>query len=249
MTPFVTSPSYGAKWANNFFRPLVKFERSQFFGADEARRIAQLVADGHNVVILSNHQTEADPQVISLMFESAKDPVVTALAEKMIFLAGHKVTTDPVAIPYSMGRNLICIHSKKHIKNPPEDAPRKQQENLASMQALGELFAQGGHCFWVAPSGGRDRPAPADPSRPDDAERFVVAPYDSKVLDMFRLLAMQSNSADKTHFFPMAMFTHQLVPPPKTVSSGIGEARSAQRGEVSVHLLSEMDGLGGVRDR
>eukprot|EP01033_Poteriospumella_lacustris_P006112 gene6112-4389_t len=208
-------------WANNFFRPLIKLERSQFFGADEARRIAQLVADGHNVVILSNHQTEADPQV----------------------------TTDPVAIPYSMGRNLICIHSKKHIKSPPEDAPRKQQENLASMQALGELFAQGGHCFWVAPSGGRDRPAPADPARPDDAEQFVVAPYDSKVLDMFRLLAMQTNSADKTHFFPMAMFTHQLVPPPKTVSSGVGEARSAQRGEVSVHLLSEMDGLGSVADR
>ncbi len=56
------------------------------------------------------------------------------LAEKIIFIAGHKVTNDPVCIPFSMGRNLICIHSKKHIKNPPEDMPRKQAQNLESMK-------------------------------------------------------------------------------------------------------------------
>lgn len=228
-------------------------------GAEEARRIASLLTEGHNVVILSNHQTEADPQVISLLFETSKDPLLVQLAEKMIFLAGHKVTTDPVAIPFSMGRNLIRIHSKKHTKNPPEDAARKQQENLASMQKLSALFAEGGHCFWVAPSGGRDRPAPIVPSEntaaattctPPQEETFVVAPYDGKVLDMFRLLAMQAGCREKTHFFPMAMFTHQLVPPPKTVSSGIGEVRSAQRGEVSIHLLGELPGgLGSIRDR
>jgi hypothetical protein len=33
----------------------------------------------------------------------------------------------------TQGRNLLCIHSKKHIKNPPEDIPRKQAQNLESM--------------------------------------------------------------------------------------------------------------------
>lgn len=53
-------------------------------------------------------------------------------------------------------------------------------------QALGDLSAAGGQIFWVAPSGGRDRPDPA-------TGKFVVAPFDSKVLDMFKLMAIQSH--------------------------------------------------------
>ena len=58
------------------------------------------------------------------------------MAESIIFIAGHKVTNDPIAIPFSMGRNLICIHSKKHIKNPPEDFPMKQKQNMDSMKEM-----------------------------------------------------------------------------------------------------------------
>jgi glycerol-3-phosphate O-acyltransferase len=223
-------------WGNDFMRALVIFERSRLVGKDQAEKIQALLANGENVVILSNHQTEADPQVLSILLEQEG---LGALAEKIIFIAGHKVTNDPVAIPFSMGRNLICIHSKKHIKNPPEEQEMKQAQNLESMKALGDLCTTGGQVFWVAPSGGRDRPNTED--------KFVVAPFDLKALDMFKLLAMQSQKP--THFFPMAMFTHQLVPPPKTVSSDLGETRSAKRGEVSVHFLPETDGLGGLKDK
>jgi hypothetical protein len=41
----------------------------------------------------------AKPQVVSITFE---DQGFKALAEKVICVAGHKVTTDPVAIPFSM---------------------------------------------------------------------------------------------------------------------------------------------------
>lgn len=51
------------------------------------------------------------------------------------------------------------------------------------------------------------------------------------------------------HFFPMAMYTHTLVPPPKTVSLELGETRSAKRGAVSVEILDETDGLGGLKDK
>lgn len=98
---------------------------------------------------------------------------------------------------------------------------------------------EGGNIFWVAPSGGRDRP--------NEANKFVVAPFDMKALDMFKLIAMQSGHA--CHFFPMAMYTHQLIPPPKTVSSDLGESRSAQRGAVSVSLLPPTNGLGGLKDK
>jgi glycerol-3-phosphate O-acyltransferase len=51
------------------------------------------------------------------------------------------------------------------------------------MQALTEQMAKGGVVFWVAPSGGRDRP--------NEEDKFVVSPFDIKALDMFKLLAMQ----------------------------------------------------------
>ncbi len=57
-------------------------------------------------------QTEADPQVTSLLFdrEGFQD-----LSERLISVAGHRVTTDPVCMPFSMGRNLFCIYSKKLV--------------------------------------------------------------------------------------------------------------------------------------
>ena len=51
------------------------------------------------------------------------------------------------------------------------------------------------------------------------------------------------------HFFPMAMYTHKLVPPPKEVSTELGEVRSAKRGAVSIDILDETDGLGGLKDK
>ena len=206
-------------------------------GTDNAKKIVELVAQGDNVVILSNHQTEVDPQVLSILLEQEG---LGHVAEKMVFMAGHKVTTDPVAIPFSLGRNLVCIHSKKHIKNPPEEIPMKQAQNLASMQAMSELISTGGTILWVAPSGGRDRPDP-------ETGRFVVAPFDGKTLDMFKIIQMQSKKP--MHFFPMAMYTNRLVPPPKEVSSEMGEVRSAKRGAVSVEFLSPTNGIGGLKDK
>lgn len=147
---------------------------------ENAKKIVELTNKGENVLILSNHQTEVDPQALSILLEREG---LGEFAEKIIFIAGHKVTNDPIAIPFSMGRNLICIHSKKHIKNPPEDIPKKQAQNLESMKALGELINEGGKVLWVAPSGGRDRP--------DESGKFVVSPFDVKALDMFKLIAMQ----------------------------------------------------------
>lgn len=225
------------KWGNDFLRPLIKIDDSKMLGIENTLKIKEFIKQGDNVIILSNHQTECDPQVLSILCEKEG---VDNFAENVIFIAGHKVTNDPIAIPFSMGRNLICIHSKKHIKTPPEDYPIKQAQNLRSMKCLGDLASEGGKIFWVAPSGGRDRPGP-------DGENFVVAPFDMKALDMFKLIAMQSGK--KMHFFPMAMYTNKLVPPPAETSSTLGESRSAKRGPVSVHLLDETDGLGGLKDK
>lgn len=82
-------------------KTLVVLEQSQLLGLENFQQMEQLLQKGDNVCILSNHQTEADPQVISILLEQHN---MGHIAERMIFIAGHKVTNDPVAIPFSMVR-------------------------------------------------------------------------------------------------------------------------------------------------
>lgn len=44
-------------------RPLIKQEQSRLVGVEQLQIVQDLVAKGENVIFLSNHQTEADPQV------------------------------------------------------------------------------------------------------------------------------------------------------------------------------------------
>jgi hypothetical protein len=48
---------------NEFLKPLIILDQSILRGADNLDKISEYVAKGDNIVILSNHQTEADPQV------------------------------------------------------------------------------------------------------------------------------------------------------------------------------------------
>ena len=90
---------------------------------------------------LGSSQSEADPQVVSLVLEKAG---YASEAAGVTFLAGHKVTTDALAIPFSMGRNLLCIHSKKHIDSEPEKKDAKQKQNLMTMGAMLDMLKSGG---------------------------------------------------------------------------------------------------------
>jgi glycerol-3-phosphate O-acyltransferase len=48
---------------NDFLKPLIILDQSILRGGDNLGKISEYIAKGENVVILSNHQTEADPQV------------------------------------------------------------------------------------------------------------------------------------------------------------------------------------------
>ena len=137
-------------------------------------------------------------------------------------------------MPFSKARNLLCIYSKRHIDNPPDERATKMRHNAKTMSAMLRLFKTGGSCIWVAPSGGRDRPDPA-------TGKYRVAPFDPKSVEMFRLMATKAKDAT-THFYPVAMMTHRLFPPPKELTPGsLGEPRIALRGSVNVHVGAEID--------
>lgn len=211
----------------DFIRPLLNFEKSDVLRLELVDRMIQQLARGENVILLANHQTEPDPQIISLLLQKRYPD----FAANMIFVAGHRVIEDPMAIPLSMGCNLLCIYSKKHIDTPPEDKPKKVSHNQRTMKKMSELLSEGGKCIYVAPSGGRDRP--------DAKGKFTVAPFDPQSIEMFWLMAQKS--AKTTHFYPLTLLTHQVLPPPKTVEKELGEKRIANHAPAYLAFGNEFD--------
>ncbi len=203
-----------------FLKPLVDMSISSLQGENNVREIISHLSKGHNVILLANHQTEADPQAISILLEKI-DP---DFAAKMIFVAGERVVTDPLAVPFSMGCNLLCIYSKRYIDHPPEDKLKKQMHNKRTMELMSALLKEGGKCIYVAPSGGRDR---------RNGKGVVeVAPFDPQSIEMFYLMARKA--AHPTFFYTLALATYDLLPPPETIQVELGEARKAKRG--GIHL-------------
>lgn len=211
----------------DLIRPLIIFESSKLLGIENVDLISKQLAAGDNVILFANHQTEPDPQLISLLLENSYPD----LAENMIIVAGHRVISDPLAIPLSMGRNLLCIFSKKHIENPPEQKEEKRLHNLRTMKKMVQLLSEGGKCIYVAPSGGRDRPCPLG--------KLEVSRFDPQSIEMFWLMAQQAGRA--SHFYPLALATYNLLPPPNSVEKELGEKRHAQCTPIYIGFGKEID--------
>jgi len=203
-----------------FILHLVDLSLSTVSGTSHLHWISQKLKAKENVVLLANHQTETDPQAIAILLE--KD--FPEIGEKIIYVAGARVVTDPLAIPFSMGCDLLCIYSKRHIDNPPESKAEKMLHNKNTMEKMRALLKEGGKIIYVAPSGGRDR---------KNSQGIVeVAPFDPNSIEMFYLIARKA--ATPTHFIPLALATYDLLPPPEIVQKELGEVRCAKR--TPIHL-------------
>jgi len=223
----ITAPFDYYRFGLEFLRPLVNRAASTLRGREHLDRLAAQLARGENVIFFANHQTEGDPQAISLLLEDTH-PVI---GQQMIFAAGERVTTDPLAVPFSMGRNLLCIYSKRYIDHPPEQRTSKQLHNRKTMERMSGLLAEGGQCVYVAPSGGRDRP---------NAQGIVeVASFDPQSVEMFYLMSLRANHP--THFYPMALATYEFIPPPERVQLELGESRRIRRTGIHLAVGSELD--------
>ncbi|XP_009348486.2 glycerol-3-phosphate acyltransferase, chloroplastic-like isoform X4 [Pyrus x bretschneideri] len=218
--PFVFSPYHKAMrvpfdyymFGQYYIRPLVDFRNSYVGNLSIFYEIEEKLHQGHNIFLISNHQTEADPAVIALLLESTN----RHLAEKMTYIAGDRVVTDPLCKPFSMGRNLICVYSKKHMNDDPELADMKRKANTRSLKEMALLLRGGSQIVWIAPSGGRDRPDPA-------TGEWYPAPFDAASLDNLRRLG--EHSAAPGHIYPLALLCHNIMPPPPQVEKEIGEKR------------------------
>jgi glycerol-3-phosphate O-acyltransferase len=222
----ITSPFDYYQFGLDFIRPLIDRKRSLVKNPEILDIIEEQIKKGENVVFFANHQIEPDPQVISVLLEKSHPK----LAEDMIFVAGHRVVTDPLAVPFSLGRNLLCIYSKKHMQHVPDKKAEKVLHNQRTMKILSELLAAGGKCIYVAPSGGRDRPDPSG--------KVLPAPFDPQSIDMFLLIAKRAKTP--THFYPLVLSTHHILPPPNMIEEEIGEKRLAECAPVFLQVANEI---------
>ncbi len=223
----ILAPFDHYRYGIEFLRPLVDKARSSVRGREQLDRAEAQLASGDNVIFLANHQTEGDPQAISLLLEDTHP----TMGREMIFVAGERVTTDPLAVPFSMGRNLLCIYSKRYIDHPPAQKTAKQLHNKRTMERMSELLAEGGKCIYVAPSGGRDRM--------NAAGVVEVAPFDPQSIEMFYLMA--GRSGRPAHFYPMALDTYHFLPPPDGIQTELGEARVIRRTGIHLAAGDEVD--------
>lgn len=199
------------EFGRSIVRPLIDIDESFIKGEDHLRAIIDAIDRGENVILLANHQTEIDPQAMSLLITPLSDHLATSL----IFIAGHRVTTDPLAIPFSRGVNLLSIFSKKYIDIPPEKKSEKLIHNSKTLAKLEDLLNEGGKCIYVAPSGGRDRF--------DESSSIAIAPFDPQSVEMFSLMA--DKATQPTHLHLLALSTINLLPPPPTTQIELGESR------------------------
>ncbi len=211
----------------DFIQPLIDETHSSIEGEENLKMILEQLDKKENAIFLANHQIEADPQAISALL----DEKYPDFAHQLIFVAGERVITDPIAVPFSLGRNLLCIYSKRYIDHPPELKEEKQLHNKRTMEKMSALLKEGGKAIYVAPAGGRDRA---------NKEGVVeVAPFDPQSIEMFHLMAKKSGQ--KTHFYPMALSTYDLLPPPDTIQIEIGEERRTKRGAIHLAICQEID--------
>lgn len=223
----ITHPFDYYKFGLDFIRPLVDEKISTLHHFENVEKMVQQLKAHENVILLANHQTEVDPQLISLILEKRNNE----FGAEMIFVAGDRVISDPMALPFSMGRNLLCIYSKRHIDNPPEKKEEKLLHNQRTMKMMREMLEEGGKCIYVAPSGGRDRP--------NAQGEVTVGEFDPQAIEMFRLMAKQASQP--THFYPLALATFDILPPPQNVQSEVGEVRKAKREGIHFSFGNEID--------
>ncbi len=215
------------RFSLDFVRQLVDKERSKVYGLEIADEIEAHLNRGENAILLANHQTEPDPQAIAILLEKTHPK----LSQEIIYVAGERVVTDLLAIPFSMGCDLLCIYSKRYIDHPPELKAKKQLHNKHTMEKMSRLLAEGGKAIYIAPSGGRDRK--------NASGKVEVAPFDPQSIEMLHLMARKSKKP--THFYPLALSTYDMMPPPETVQIELGESRTAKVTPIAISFSPEYD--------
>lgn len=213
---------FGQKYVSS----LINLKQSIMGHMDRWDEIIGFIKKGHNVVLLANHQTETDAAILLYLLKFKYPDMI----DKMIFVAGDRVVTDPLCIPFSMGINLFCVYSKRHINDIPEKTNEKMAMNRKTLLKMAKMMNKGGLVLWIAPSGGRDRP--------NEMGQWFPNEFDPSVVEIMRKLLKSSKNPG--HLYPLAMVSWNLMPPPNKINKEIGEKRVTNYAGIGISLAEEI---------
>jgi len=219
------------KLGNDYINELVNYDRSVLGQPERWDEMVAQLDRGENVILLANHQSEADAAFIPLLTMKSHP----GLGEKVVYVAGARVVGDLMAKPFSMGRNLICVHSKKHMTK--ETRSQQMRDNIKAIKAMEAMLRAGGCILWIAPSGGRDR-------RNVDTRILQPDNFDPDVVEMVRKVGTKAGMPP-THYYPFAMATYDVMPPPEQTGGNLGEERNVNYTGVGLSLAEEIDVVNG----
>lgn len=220
------------KFGFDFASILLDVDNSTVLGQGNLAKAVEYVQQGHNVVFIGNHQSEGDPYAIDALFSFVAN-LDRQFCEEIIFMAGDRVRDDPVVSPFTVGRNLLTVYSKKHIKDVPELMEMKLMHNRRTIAKTASLFKEGGKVVWFAPSGGRDR-------RSKETGLVEVSPFDEGAVQAMRVTADKSGTP--THFFPLSLVSYDMLPPPSSVGGAqIGEERVVNHIPMHMYVSPEVE--------
>ena len=215
------------QFAVDALTPFIDKEESNIMGMENIKTIISLLNKGENVLLLANHQAEADPAILGVLL----DDHFPGLIKDMIAVAGARVTTDPLAVPFTRGQNVVCVYSKKYFEIHSDKKQAMLRHNSAAMLALRHQLNKGGKLVYVAPSGGRDRK--------DENGNLSPAEFNPESIELMRVVGHKAKC--KTHYFPLALYTYPILPPPETIKKEIGEKRLFCHSPVHLYFGEEIE--------
>ncbi|KAG5067751.1 hypothetical protein JHK85_000128 [Glycine max] len=154
--PFVFQPHHKAKrepfdyyvFGQNYIRPLVDFKNSYVGNMPLFIEMEEKLKQGHNIILMSNHQTEADPAIIALLLETR----LPYIAENMHML------DDPALVEMKRNANIRAL---------------KEMAMLLRSGSQIVWIAPSGGRDRPDPHTGEWAPAPFDTSSVDNMRRLV----------------------------------------------------------------------------
>lgn len=121
-------------------------------GIEHMARALKFMAEGGNVLLLSNHTSGAD----TLVLEHVVNTHFADATRSWLYMAGHVVNLYLLPVACSSGVTRVQIFSTKYCAAASDEARRRMHRNNArALLSLAPRATKGGTCVVLYPEGGR----------------------------------------------------------------------------------------------
>ena len=152
---------------SHVYTPIINVE-----GIENIQNVEDLLSENKKIIVLSNHLTNADAEVIYQVFKRAG---YRHLAEIFFFLEGEKLRRTPIASLLTRSQNAIFVWPKSLPPQNEEEAIRQRTMNIKSIRDAKQALKKG-HMLVTFPEGGRSYEGKLKQGEPEIAHYLKLVP-------------------------------------------------------------------------